>query len=128
MKAKRRNTAGLTADQLKTVHAIARERGLELPDDWARDRAYCTALLDGLAIDRQRHPLPAVVRFVNDVTRQVEAGATAADLARKYELPPNFAATMHAYAVKQLGYSCRADWLSDLERLNAALADEDALG
>ena len=117
---------GLTLPQLNTVRAIARERGLELADGWEKDRAYCTALLDHLCIDRQQRPLAEVARFVNNIVREVECGTCVEDLARKYALPENFAWTMHAYALKQLGYACVEDWRADFELLNAAI-DEDAL-
>jgi hypothetical protein len=121
-----RAQAGLTPLQRDTVAAIARERGLDLAHGWETDRAYCTSLLDHLAIDRQRHPLAEVARFVNNVTREVECGSLAGELARKYELPLAFAETMHAYALKQLGYRDIEEWQSDFELLNAAVADEDA--
>lgn len=124
-KKKPRNAAGLTAPQIKTVGEIARERGLDLPLAWERDAAFCTSLLDHLAIDRQQRPLAEVVRFVNNVTREVECGSLAGELARKYELPLAFAETMHAYALNQLGYRDLEEWQSDFELLNAAVADED---
>lgn len=123
---KARNAAGLTPLQIKTVAGIARERGLDLPHAWERDATFCTALLDHLAIDRQTRPLAEVARFVNNITREVECGSFACELARKYELPLAFAETMHAYALKQLGYRDLEEWQSDFALLNAALADEDA--
>jgi hypothetical protein len=123
----RRASAGLTPLQLETVAAIARERGLDLAHGWAKDRPYCAALLDHLAIDRRRRPLAEVARFVNNVTREVECGSLACELARKYELPLAFAETMHAYALKQLGYRGAAEWRSDVDLLNAAVAEEDSL-
>lgn len=126
-KRKSRSAAGLTLLQLRTVRDIARERGLELAERWESDRAFCTALLDHLAIDRRQRPLAEVVRFVNNLVRDVECGDTAPELARRYDLPPAFAETMHAYALKQLGYRDLAEWQSDFERLNAAIEDHDAL-
>lgn len=123
---KSRNAAGLTPLQIKTVGAIARERGLDLPHAWERDAAFCAALLDRLAIDRQRRPLAEVARFVTNVTREVECGSLAREIARKHEIPVNFAETMHAYALKQLGYRDLEEWQSDVELLNAAIAEEDA--
>lgn len=123
---KSRTAAGLTPLQIKTVDDIARERGLDLPHAWERDAAFCTALLDHLAIDRQKHPLAEVVRFVTNVTREVECGSLACELARKYDIPLSFAETMHAYARNQLGYRDIEEWQSDFELLNAAIAEEDA--
>jgi hypothetical protein len=121
---KTRNAAGLTAAQLRTVEAIASERRLELPDSYEHDAPFCRALLDCLAVDGR---LVEAVRFVNNVTREVEAGASPDDLARKHDLPATFAATMHAYARKQLGYAGREDWERDLDRLNRIVAEDDAL-
>ncbi len=118
---------GLTALQLKTVRAIARERGLDLPAAFERDRAFCRALLDCFSIDRQTRPLAEVVRFVNNLTRAVEAGAAPADLAAQFGVPAKLAVTLHAYALKQLGETAREDWVTDRERLNRILEDEDAV-
>lgn len=110
-----------TPRQIETVRAIGRERGLELPEGWERDRAYCTALLDCLAIDGR---LKEVTRFVNNLVAEVEQGAMPDDLKRKHGVPAKLALTLHRYALKQLGWRGAEDWFSDRELLNRALEDQ----
>ena len=114
--------SGPTPRQLETVRNIGRERGLELPDGWERDRSYCAALLDCLAIDGR---LKEVTRFVNNLVAEVEQGATPDELKRKHGVPAKLALTLHRYALKQLGWRGAEDWFSDRDLLNRAL--EDAL-
>jgi hypothetical protein len=126
MAKKRKTEEGLTAAQLETVRVVASERGIDLPAGWQRERVYCLAFLERLSMSRRDNPGIEVVRFLNNVTREVEAGATSGDLARTHALPANFAATMHAYALKQLGHADIAEWESDLRRINEAFEDADA--
>jgi hypothetical protein len=125
--ARKRTDTGLSAAQIKTVEQIARERGLELPEDWQKDAAYGRALLDCLAIHRQERPLTEVVRFVNNLVTEVEQGATVDEIQQKYRVPAKLALTLHRYALKQLGWRGAEDWFSDRDRLNRALEDDDAL-
>jgi hypothetical protein len=124
--AARKRDSGLTAAQVRTIEQIARERGLELPDDWQADTVYGRALLDCLAIHRQERPLEEVVRFVNNLVVEVEHGATAEEIRQKYRVPAKFALTLHRYALKQLGWRGAEDWFSDRERLNRHMEQEDA--
>jgi hypothetical protein len=123
MAPKASKSSGPTPRQVETVRNIGRERGLELPEGWERDKAYCAALLDCLAIDGR---LKEVTRFVNNLVAEVEHGATADDLKQKYRLPTKLAVTLHRYALKQLGWRGAEDWFSDRDLLNRALEDEDA--
>lgn len=125
--ARKRSESGLTAAQIRTVEQIASERGLELPDAWQSDSAYGRALLDCFAIHRQERPLAEVVRFVNNLVVEVEHGATADELRQKYRVPAKLALTLHRYALRQLGWRGAEEWFSDRERLNRALAEDDAL-
>ncbi len=124
--ARKRDNAGLTPPQIKTIREIARERGLEMPDGWESDAAYGRALLDCLAIHRQDRPLAEVVRFVNNLVAEVEQGATVDELKEKHHVPAKLAVTLHRYALKQLGWRGAEDWFSDRELLNRTLEDSDA--
>jgi hypothetical protein len=111
-----------TPRQIETVAMIGRERGLELPEGWERDRAYCAALLDCLAIDGR---LKEVTRFVNNLVAEVEQGAVPDELRDRYRVPAKLALTLHRYALKQLGWRGAEDWFSDRDLLNRRLEEED---
>lgn len=125
--AARKRDSGLSAARIRTIEQIARERGLELPDNWQGDVVYGRALLDCFAIHRQERPLAEVVRFVNNLVVEVEHGVTAGELKEKYRVPAKFALTLHRYALSQLGWRGAEEWFSDRERLNQALEEDDAL-
>jgi hypothetical protein len=84
----------LTALQIETIETIARERDLELPHNYAKDFSYGTAFLDKLSMHPRNNPKREVVRFLNNVTRDVEHGARVVNIAAKYGVPTSFALTM----------------------------------
>ena len=116
---------GLTPAQIRTIEAIQRERGLELPNAWEKDAAFGRALLDCLAIQAQKRPLADVVRFVNNLVAEVEQGATVEELKDKHRVPAKLALTLHRYALKQLGWRGAEDWFSDREVLNRRMSESE---
>lgn len=114
---------GPTPRQIQTVRDIGRERGLELPEGWERDRAYCAALLDCLSVDGRFNE---VVRFVNNLVAEVEQGMTAEEFGDKHRVPPKLALTLHRYALKQLGWRGAEEWFSDRDLLNRRLDEGDS--